>query len=440
MSNPRQPLKEERLNLEQQKKRAKDLLNEYRANRESALRRFQQCHPKAEDIRDFAGFQPKLSDAQLVIARENGLSSWAKLKEHIQRIDRASQDIARGVITAFDTDLKTLHLRCGSDIQDNLAIAGFSGDFLEFADPYCQGPVPSDSDLFQFLNTRAAFISEAFGITLKDARNRLEREYSQLHSSHQYERVVLWFEHDSYDQLILARVLHHFWKIQSFPKRLELICINSFPGIQRFVGLGQLSSEALRTLWARRRPITRQDLQLGHRVWKALTADSPEALIQIVNTQTPEIPPMARALRRHLQELPWVNNGLSLTQQLTLEILAEKKTMAAGKVFGTLVLEKEPLPYLGDTMYWHVLTEMLQSNHPPFEITTESIEQPWYKRVLQLTETGRALVRGEVNWLEIGSCDRWVGGIHIISGQPLWMWDEARNQPMHEIWRMKGKG
>ncbi len=83
MSNPRQSLKEKRLNLEQQKKRAKDLLSEYRANNESALRRFHQHHPQARDIRDFAAFQPKLSDAQLIIARENGLSSWAKLKEHI---------------------------------------------------------------------------------------------------------------------------------------------------------------------------------------------------------------------------------------------------------------------------------------------------------------------------------------------------------------------
>jgi hypothetical protein len=432
MSNPRQPLIYGRLNLEQQKKRAKDLLNEYRAGSESALKRFQQHHPKAFDIRDFAAFQPKLSDAQLVIARENGLSSWAKLKQHIQRIDQASQEIARGVITAGDTDLKTLHLRCGSDIQNALAIAGFEGDFLEFADPYCQGPVPPDSELSGFLNTRAAFISEAYGITLKDARNRLEREYSQLHSSEQYERVVLWFEHDSYDQLVLAYVLHHFWTIQSFPKRLELICIDSFPGIERFVGLGQLSSEALRTLWERRHPITRQHLQLGHRVWKALTAFSPEALIQIVNTETPELPPMARALRRHLQELPWANHGLSLTQQLTLEMLADQETMTAGKLFGTLVVEKEPLPYLGDTMYWHVLTELLQSAHPPFEITAETIEQPWPKRVLQLTETGRALVRGEVNWLEIGFGERWVGGIHLMSGQPLWMWDEPRNQP---IWQ-----
>jgi len=430
MSNPRQSLKEKRLNLEQQKKRAKDLLSEYRANHESALKRFHQHHPQARDIRDFAAFQPKLSDAQLIIARENGLSSWAKLKEHIQRIDQASQDITHGVTTAFDTDLKTLHLRCGSDIQNKLAIAGFEGDFLEFADPYCQGPVPPDSNLPQFLNIRAAFISEAYGITLKDARNRLKREYSQLHSSHQYERVVLWFEHDAYDQLILAHVLHHFWKIQSVPKRLELVCIDSFPGIERFVGLGQLSSEALRTLWERRRAITPEHLQLGHRVWQALCAESPEALIEIVNTETPEIPPMARALRRHLQELPWVNHGLSLTQQLTLEILADKETMTAGKLFGTLVVEQEPLPYLGDTMYWYVLSELLQSNHPPFEITAETIEQPWPKRILQLTETGRALVRGGVNWLEIASGDRWVGGIHLINGQPLWIWDELRNRPV----------
>ncbi len=430
MSNPRQPLKEEHLNLEQQKKRAKDLLFEYRADQELALRRFQQRHPRARDIRDFAAFQPKLSDAQLVIARENGLSSWAKLKEHIQRINQASQDISRGIITAFDADLKTLHLRCGSDIQNKLAIAGLCGDFLEFADPYCQGPIPQISDLSQFLNIRVAFISEAYGITLKDARNRLEREYSQLHSSHEYERVVLWFEHDSFDQLVLAHVLHHFWKIQSFPKRLELICIDSFPGIKRFVGLGQLSSEALCTLWERRRSITRQELQLGNRVWKALSAESPQELMQIVNTGTPEIPPMARALRRHLQELPWLNNGLSLTQQLTLSILADRETMAVDKLFETLVVEKEPLPYLGDTMYWHVLTKMLQSNHPPFEITTESMEQPWYKQVLQLTKMGHTLMRGEVNWLEIGSSDRWVGGIHLTSGQPLWMWDDLRNQPI----------
>ncbi|MBD6619080.1 hypothetical protein FNW02_25470 [Komarekiella sp. 'clone 1'] len=74
------------------------------------------------------------------------------------------------------------------------------------------------------------------------------------------------------------------------------------------------------------------------------------------------------------------------------------------------------------------LTQMLQSNCPPLEITTESLEEPWYKRVLQLTKTEHALVQGEANWLEVSSSDRWVGGIRLTRGQPVWIWDDLRNQ------------
>lgn len=447
MSNP---ISNGRLNLEQQKKRAKELLNQFKAAQGSALNRFQQHHPKAKHLnsKELASFQPKLSDAQLVIARENGLPSWAKLKAHIQRLDRAKQDIALGITSPADADLKTLHLRCGSDIQNGLNIAGFSGDFLEFADPYCQGPVPDCANLSQFLDVRASFIAHAYGITLKDARKRLEREYSRLQTSSTYERVVLWFEHDQYDQLVLAYVLHYFWLSPSRPKHLELICIDTFPGIQRFVGLGQLSPEVLRSLWEQRQTITPQHLQLGHRVWQALSASSPLGLMEIIDTGTPLIPTMAHALRRHLQELPWVEDGLSLTERLTLEILAQQAEFApcavpeaitAYRLFRTLVLEKEPLPYLGDTMYWYILDNLYQSENPPFEITAETRELPWFQRVLQLTETGRALLRGEVNWQDMQKCDRalcggkanrWIGGIHLSGDGLNWMWNEQQGRPI----------
>ena len=42
---------------------------------------------------------------------------------------------------------------------------------------------------------------------------------------------------------------------------------------------------------------------------------------------------MSRALARHLHELPSVENGLSLTEQLTLQILAEKGPMNAARIF-----------------------------------------------------------------------------------------------------------
>jgi hypothetical protein len=425
------PISNGRLNLEQQKKRAKELLHQFNAAQNSALKRFQQHHPQAKHLNctQRASFQPKLSDAQLVIARENGLPSWAKLKAHIQRLDHAKQDIAQGITSPADADLQTLHLRCGSDIQNNLNIAGFSGDFIEFADPYCQGPVPDSANLSQFLDVRAGFIAQAYAIALKDARKRLEREYSRLQTSPTYERVVLWFEHDTYDQLVLAYVLHYLWQSPSRPKHLELICIGAFPGIQRFVGLGQLSPEVLRSLWEQRQPITDRHLQLGHRVWEALTASSPLQLMEIIDTGTPLIPPMVPALRRHLQELPWVEDGLSLTERLTLEILTQQGAITAHRLFRTLVLEKEPLPYLGDTMYWYVLNHLYQSENPPLEITAETRELPWPQRVLQLTQTGQTLLRGEVNWREMQKCDRWVGGIHLTSEGLNWMWNEQQERP-----------
>ena len=62
--------------------------------------------------------------------------------------------------SAPDGDRQTLHIRCGSDIRQALRDAGFIGDFLEYSNPYCQGPVPDSPDLQAI---RARFITEAYG-------------------------------------------------------------------------------------------------------------------------------------------------------------------------------------------------------------------------------------------------------------------------------------
>ena len=135
-----------RLDLEQQRKRAKELRQAFLAGDPSAHRRFRQCHPgfwKDGGLwKDGAtASRPvKLSDAQLVIAREIGLPSWRKLKAHILAMRGMRERIAHGA-AAPDQDMTTLHIRCGSDIKSTLREAGFTGDFLEYSDALCQGPV-----------------------------------------------------------------------------------------------------------------------------------------------------------------------------------------------------------------------------------------------------------------------------------------------------------
>lgn len=167
------------INFEQQKKRAKELLCDLKTGDQSAIERFKQHHPKSASLSpdDIIATLPRLSEAQLLIARELGLPSWAKLKAHAETMEAAGQAIKTGG-KAPDANLKTLHIRCGSDIRKTLPAAGFIGDFLEYSNPYCQGPIVDGAD---FLTCRAEFLSTSYGMysfdetlsVLQDEENRL---------------------------------------------------------------------------------------------------------------------------------------------------------------------------------------------------------------------------------------------------------------------------
>ena len=304
--------------------------------------------------------------------------------------------------------------------------AGFAGDFQECSDPYCQGPVPRAGDLLQL---RARFIAENYFVAEAEAQARLGREYDALtQAPERYERIVLWFEHDSYDQLVLARVLAALAD-RTPTHDLELICIDRFAGIARFIGLGQLSPADLRSLWHERKPVSSQQTALGIAVWNALREPSPLTLHAIAAGGTPALPVMAAAITRHLQELPWTQDGLALTQRLALaQLHAGPRTVAA--MFAAIQSRTEPLPFLGDLMFWAVLREMAQVEPPPFEIDAATVALTWHRHALVLTPDGAAVLAGERDWLSLRPPERWVGGVRIAPGAPAWRWSPHEGRPI----------
>ena len=65
------------VNLEGIKREARSLLYRLRQRDETALRRYYSLEP-------FAGmFEPRIDEAQYVIAREYGYASWRRLMEHL---------------------------------------------------------------------------------------------------------------------------------------------------------------------------------------------------------------------------------------------------------------------------------------------------------------------------------------------------------------------
>jgi hypothetical protein len=230
-------------------------------------------------------------------------------------------------------------------------------------------------------------------------------------------------EHDSHDQLSLIRCLAHYARAKP-PTTLELISINHFPGTCRFIGLGQLPTEAMRLLWRRRDPLGSEALGLGADAWGAVTSDDPRRLAELALAGRTSLPHLAPALHRHLRELPSSANGLSLTEQLTLEMLGEHP-MTIGELFRTLHADREPLPFLGDSSFLHIVTAMGRGTPPVF--TRAPGEQPFRDR-LSITETGREVLRGATDWLSLLPPPRWVGGVRIDAAGPNWRWDEARQE------------
>jgi hypothetical protein len=49
------------------------------------------------------------------------------------------------------------------------------------------------------------------------------------------------------------------------------------------------------------------------------------------------------------------------------------------------------------------------------------------RQQLSLTETGRALLAGEISWLHINPVDRWIGGVHLTP-ENLWCYDARHHQ------------
>jgi len=417
-----------RLNLEQQKKRAKDLLRAAKDADDSD-------HTSALARVTLQGIDPvtlKLADAQFVIARELRFPGWTKLKEHVQSLDRQRAAIdARG--PAPDADLKTLHIRCGSDIQQTLDEAGFSGDFLEHAVPYCLGPVTRGPDRHALM---AKFLVSAF----PDAKGGLEYESElralaggeeHLHrSADNYERVVIWTEHDSWDQLVLLRLLSHYANAKR-PRVLELIAVDEFPGGERFRGIGQLPAEVLRLIWFGRKPITPAQLALGHEGWLALSQEDPRDLAALMRSGTPALPMMAPALHRHLRELPSVENGLRLTEQLVLQIVSEGST-TLNRVFQVLNQEREPLPWLGDLGLRDVVDNLLKATEPPMTRVLPPSGVRDFRQQLTITSAGLELLRGERDWHTLQPPPRWVGGVNVRPGVAGWRWNETKREV---VWR-----
>lgn len=327
---------------------------------------------------------------------------------------------------------RLLHVANGTSTTGTIEASGIPGACSIWADPLYEGPVPAGLADAELVDVRMRYLAGPGDLTWRawggsdpspDPVNDMRAWRTAIAHHDAYDELILWFEHDLFDQLNLIQLLT--WLRQTLPagKPVSLICIGSFPGRPNFKGLGELTTGELAPLFDTRQPVSGREYELAQRAWQAFRAPTPEALDRLRHEDTLPLPFLGAALRRFLQEYPWTSDGLSRTERRLLEL-------ASGD--GILLSKAFPRMHDGEQAYYMTdaslagLAEMLARTSPPLlTLDLSSAEERQFLRGrVALTDIGRSALSGELDRVATCGINRWLGGVHLQNGRPVWRWDD----------------
>ncbi len=288
-----------------------------------------------------------------------------------------------------------LHLTNGDASASLIRKIGVTGDVVPWRDVLHEGPVPAGLPLESMSETRARFIASCRWGSFTEVWRQFSARDAALRAARQ---VVLWFEHDLYDQLQLVQILATV--AQQRETSAELIAIDSFPGVEGFQGLAQLTPPQLASLWPRRRLVTESQLALGARAWRAFTSPDATAVRAFLATDVSAVPFLRTAFERLLEEYPAAPDGLSRTDRQVLTAVAEGHTRFEDVFRATQRMEAAP--FLGDTVLQLHIEYLATTTSPLLTL-----------RPLGITEAGRRVLAGELDARQLSTGERWLGGVRL---------------------------
>ncbi|MFD2615077.1 DUF1835 domain-containing protein [Paenibacillus gansuensis] len=314
-----------------------------------------------------------------------------------------------------------LHITNGDSVADKLKrmLQGENAIVMAWREMLTDGPIQADLDEEAFTDRRAAWFEAAMGVPADEFKSALREQQALLGSGEAYSRIVLWFEHDLFDQALLLYLLDRLRRLRVPAGKLQLLQIGSFPGIEPFYGLGQLSEAQLKGLLGSPQPVTAEQLGLGAEGWRAYASADPEAVPALLRRDLTALPFLSEALKLHLERFPDPSTGLGRVERQTLALLAAEGPLTLAPLFQA-VSRLNTSYGLGDLQCWCYLDRMRSGSRPLIAVEGPA-KLPRYGPApkldayqVSITESGLQAMRGEANAADLNGIDRWLGGIHLM--------------------------
>lgn len=271
--------------------------------------------------------------------------------------------------------------------------------------------MPASLPRAEWVEVRAAFLSEAHGHKLLRTRNDLLEQERILDAAGEDEEIVLWFEHDLYCTVHLLYLLVRLRGAQT----LSLVWSPK--------ALGLLPVEEIVELYQSRSEVTAAMRQSAVEGWKAYTSADPLDLNALLTAERPGFPFLRDALRLHASRFPSVKNGLGEIERRALEGIA-----AGASDFGSLFgrFDADPPRFgFGDSEFLRHLQSLAACAVPMITMAGAAPQ----KILFSLTQAGREVLDGQADYMALNATAEgfWLGGAHLTR-ERMWRWDGDRQQ------------
>ena len=245
----------------------------------------------------------------------------------------------------------TLHITSGDSAGMSLRDAALPGEVFVWHDVLYDGPRNPGWPDEDTLRARAGFLeqSTAGGLNRERILETLRNQYRKLAGAGSQGPIVLWFDACLFDQSMLAHILTCL--LHSDTKEADLVCVDAFPGIEPFHGLGQLNPDQLASLYPGRRPVTDAQFQFALVVDRAFACRDASLLRELSKMADAPLPRVPAGAARWLQEQPDPATGLGRLESLALAAIREGRESPA-EIFAAVSAADTPPQFWGDTSLW----------------------------------------------------------------------------------------
>lgn len=288
-------------------------------------------------------------------------------------------------------------------------------DIIVWREMYDFGPFHTSWSNEELINNRAIFFENKLKLPSSLFITNSHNQLKQLANIQKDQEVVLWFEHDRYDQTMLMYIITQLYHHNI--TNLSMVSINSYPSITPFYGLGQLTSEQLAMLYHKRVELSHQQINEALNGWETYTSSNLNDVKRWISENHHELPFLGDMFKRQLSYYPVNKTGLNEIETLLL------KTIALNPIsFKELYQSVSPFfinDGLSDLHISAILNELTVGSKPL--IKTDDLlpnyNSSYLETNLTITPNGENVLLGKENRIELIGIDWWVGGVHLKVGK-----------------------